>query len=199
MALSSSPDNFEIQYLVGVVKITIPGQKNSKQMLLLGAWLIYWLFIFAIILIMGWFVVSAFQSGESNFFLIILSAAIFFATLTWGMRGLAAAYVLFWQIAGVDTIEISDTIVRIRKKILGVSRIKVYERDKITSIKLGGPIIVPFAFTKFKFTSFDVAVTGRIIVTSKAKKREYLGLGLEFNQAEKVVAVIEKYLFPNHA
>ena len=199
MTLLSSSENFEIQYLMGVAKISTPGQRNPKQMWQLGFWLIYWLLFMILILFIDSQVIGAFQAGKINFFIILMGFAGFFAIFTWGFRGVAAAYVLFWQIAGLETLEISQNTLKVTKTIFGIGKTKEYERDKITSIKLGKAIIMPFAFTKFKSTSFDVSITGSILVNTEGKKTEYLGLGLEPKQAEKIVAVIQKQLFPNRA
>jgi len=199
MTLLSSSENFEVQYLMGVVKIATPGQKNPKQMWLLGAWLLYWLLFLAILLILGSQAVYAYKTRGVNIFSILLGFAVFFGLITWGMRGVAAAYVLFWQIAGLETLEISHNTLKITKTIFGIGRTKEYERNKITSVNLSKAIILPFAFTKFKSTSFDVAITGSILVKLDGRKTEYLGLGLESKQAEKIIAIIQKQLFPNHA
>ena len=129
MSSLSSSDKFEIQFLMGVAKVSIPGQRNSKQMLLLSFWLIYWLLILVFILFIGNQVINAFRAGQTNIFIFIMGFAAFFGTLTWGMRGMFAIYVLLWQIAGLETLEISHDTLKLRKTIFGVGKTKEFEKN----------------------------------------------------------------------
>lgn len=168
-------------------------------MLLLGFWLIYWLLILALILFFGGQIIGAFQAGKTDIFIFIMGFAVFFGILMWGVRGIFAAYVLFWQIAGLEILEISHNNLKVRKTIFGIGKTKQFEKDRIKSITVGNAIILPFAFTKFKSTSFDVAITGQILINSEGRKTEYLGLGLESQEAEKIINLLQKQLFSNRA
>lgn len=198
MTLFSPSENFEIEYLLGVARISTPGRKNPRQMLLLGFWLVYWLLVLIFFLFAGHLMVGVFQAGKGNTALLIFSVFAGFAVpLFWGIHGSIAAYVLFWQIAGLETLEIGHNSLKVRKTIFGIGKTREYKRDKIVSVELSSVITRHLAFTKFEFTSFNVAVTGPVLVRLEGRKGEYLGLGLEPQEAEKIVAVIQKQLFPS--
>jgi hypothetical protein len=188
--------------VVGSTKITIPGQKKANELILLGSWLLFWLLVLALILMIFYQMVSgAYQEGNFLAFCILIPLMLL-SILSWGVHGILGIYLFFWQIAGLETIEASRTALKIRRTIFGIGRTKEYERDKIISISLGGPDMMPFAFLKFKSTQFQLPITGPVIVNVKIRDREvaeHLGLGLRQDQAERVIALLRQRLFPDKA
>ncbi len=188
---------------MGIVRISTPGQKNAKQLSFLGAWLLFWLLVLALLVMIGYQVtIGAYQKGTFDFSSICLLLPLTLGAFVWGMGGVFAANVFLWQIGGLETIEASHNVLRIRWSIFGIGRTRVYELDKIKSIKLGTEMTMPFAFLKFKSARFEVPMYGPILVGVRGKKTEYtdrLGLGLSPEEAEKVVRILQQQLFPNHA
>jgi len=203
MTLLSPSENSKIEYSMGVVRISIPGQKNAKQLFLLGAWLLFWLFVLALLITIGYQVITgAYKEGTFDFSAICMLLPLTLGTFVWGMWGVFAANVFLWQFGGLETIEASRNALRIRRSIFGIGRTRVYEPDRITSVRLGTEMTMPIAFLKFKSARFEVPAYGPILVGLKGKKMEFtdrLGLGLRPEEAEKVVKILQQQLFPNHA
>ena len=203
MTLLSSSENSKIEYLMGAVRINTPGQKNAKQLLLLGAWLLFWLLVLALILIIGYQVTTgAYEKGTFDFSSICILLPLTFGVLVWGLRGVFAAYIFLWQVGGLETIEASHNVLRIKRAIFGIGRTRVYESDKIINISLGTETTMPFPFLRFKSAKFEVPISGPILVGLQGRKTKYtdhLGLGLSPEEAEKVVRILQQQLFPNHA
>ena|SRR5690349_12111101 len=193
-------ESFETDYANGIFRIRIPGQKRTKLLFLLGAWLLFWLLVLTCMLAISYGASKAiFQEGRINFFPMILLIPLTLGMLVWVFQGVVATYTFFWEIAGKDIIVIGKNILTIQKTIFGIGRRREYERDRIINITLTGAITFPFAFLRFKFAQFEVPITGQISVSLKGVKTEYLGLGLEQEQAEKIIAIIQKQLFPDRA
>jgi hypothetical protein len=152
MTLLSPSENLEIQYLMGVVNISISGKNNDKQKFLLGSWLLFWALVLLFPLTIAYQVISGnFQrEGIPNSSLVILGVVSMLGIFFWGMRGVLAAYVLFLKIAGLETLEISRNGLKIRKSIFGIGKTKEYKKENITSIKLGTENINAFCIYKIQ-------------------------------------------------
>ena len=202
MGSSISVENFRTEYLMNTLKIEIPGRRNSNELFLLTSWLIYWLLILILI-------ITAFVDADkiSNFvgiksltsatagMRVVLSFSLFF----WGARGIFGLYAFLWKIAGLDTLEANHSLLKIKKSIFGIGQEKEIPQSEIIRIKYKEPTTFPLAFLKFKFARFDIQIVGPIAISMKGKT-QYFGLGLEREQAEKLVDMLQKQLsLINHA
>ena len=188
---------------MGIVRISTPGRKNTKQLFLLGTWVLFCLALLMWMLVIGYQVtIGVDEKGAFDFSSICMLLPLTLAMLVFGMWGVFAAYLFLWQFGGLETIEASSDILRIRKSIFGIGRTRTYESDKIKSIRLGTESTLPIAFLRFKFAQFEVPASGPILVGIKGRKMEYtdyLGLGLKLEEAENVVRILQQQLFPDRA
>jgi hypothetical protein len=201
MTLISPSENSKIEYSMGMVQISTTGQKNTKQLFLLGTWVLFCLLLLAGMLVIGYQVtIGSNVKGTFDFSSICMLLPLTLAVLVFGMWGVFAAYLFLWQFGGIEKIEVSHDILRIRKSIFGIGRTRIYESDKIISIRLGTEATLPIAFLRFKFAQFKVPASGPILVGIKGRKMEYtdyLGLGLKSEEAEKIVRILQQQLFPD--
>jgi hypothetical protein len=203
MTLLSPSENSKIEYSMGLVRISIPSQKNPQQLFLRGVWLLFWLLVLTLLVMIDYQgITDAYEKGTFDFSSICMLLLWALGALGWGLWGSFTANIFLWQLGGLETIEASHNVLRIRRSVFGIGRTKVYEPYQITSIKLGTNTTLPIAFLKFESASFDVPAYGSILVGLKGNRMEFtdrLGLGLRPEEAEKVVKILQQQLFPNHA
>jgi hypothetical protein len=203
MTLLSPSENSKIEHSMGMVRISTPGRKNTKQLFLLGTWILFCLLLLAWMLAIGYQVTLGADKKETfDVSLICFLLPLILAMLVFMMWGVFAAYLFLWQFGGLETIEVSHNLLRIRKSVFGIGRTRIYETDRIKSIRLGTEAKLPIAFLRFKFAQFEVPASGQILVDIKGKKMDYtdyLGLGLKLDEAEKVVKILQQQLVPERA
>ncbi len=112
-------------------------------------------------------------------------------------RIILAIYLFVWEISGFESVKISPLSIKVDRRILGLLRTKEYESENITSVRVAEILTFPFAFTKFKFTSFEVPYLGPIALTYKGKIIR-IGLGLDQESGRTVVAAIHQR-FPQYS
>ncbi len=203
MTLLSPSENSKIEYAMGLVRINIPSQKNPRQLFLRGVELLFWLLVLTLLVMIDYQgITDAYEKGTFDFSSIGMLLLLALGALGWGLWGSFTANIFLWQLGGLESIEASQHLLRIRRSVFGIGRAKVYEPNQITSIKLGTNMTLPIAFLKFTSASFDVPAYGSILVGLKGNRMEFterLGLGLGPEEAEKVVKILQQQLFPNHA
>ena len=187
-------EDYQISYLLGTVEITIPGKRNGKQLLILGLFVIYSLIfstLFAAILIT--MASKALHEGKiEGWYLLLLPLAIGLIGTIW--RGFTAGYLFLWQFGGVEKIEVLPSALRIQKAIFGVCRTRDYPREQINTVSLATPQKTLLAFTNLPSTQFTVERTGPLYIQYGKTKRDFFGLGLDLQQAEKIVVILKQRL-----
>ena len=189
-------DDHKMEYRSGIAYIQIPGRRNPKELTWIGGWLVFWLVIFAVIFaILLNFLMSDFQDGGLALSSLPIALFLVFGMVFWGSRGIHAARAFLWQIAGLETLEISRDLLKIRKTIFGIGAAREYRKDQIKSVSVVQPATAPLEFLKIQSKQFEVPVTGPIEVRILDRKPEFLGFGLQEGTAEKLRGVIQKQLF----
>lgn len=193
-------ENLKVDYLPEMVQIHISGKKNIQQLSSLWAWLLFALVVWGFMFMIGYQVFSGISRERTfNPLALCMIPTLIMAILVWGIQIAFGVYVIFWQRAGLEILEVSHAKLKIKRTIFGIGRTWEYTRDRITSIQLRGEAMMPFAFLKSKSAMILVPIAGQVAIGFRAKEKEYfdqLGLGLTQAQAEKVVGILRKQLFP---
>lgn len=193
-------ENLKVDYLSGIVRISILGKKNIQQLSTLWAWLLFALLVWGFMFMIGYQVFTGIARERTfNPFALCMIPALIMAILVWGLQIAFGVYVIFWQRAGLEILEVSHAKLKIKRTIFGIGRTWEYTRDRITSIQLRGEAMMPFAFLKSKSAMILVPIAGQVGIGIIVKEKEYfdqLGLGLTQAQAEKVIGILRTQLFP---
>ncbi len=200
MTLSLLSKKPKIKPIPGGVRIVIPGRIKVRDFLLLSIWVCLCLCLLYIALVIG-FPKIFINLGDFSFAFIVRLFAIpvfvipvVFLSITGGW----AAYLLLWQIGGVERIEASPSFLKIKKSLFGIGRTRMYASEEITVINLGKEQLFEIPFGRYKFMQVEVPETGPIIFGVKGKKHgisNYLGMGLKPQEAEKIVGILREQIF----
>ena len=200
MHVTVPSEGYTVEYLVDSIRVTIPGRKEKGQLGWLGAWLVFWLFglagigyLFSIV----W--PNTFAGERVNFVLLFVLMLLVFSLLYWVLTRLLALYAFFWQIAGVEVVEISPRQLIVRKAIFGIGRTETYRREEISGVTVRRPRTLPLVFSQIRGTMVEVPVIGPVLVHLTERRVVYIGLGLEKEQGEAVGQLIQQQIFPNRA
>lgn len=187
-------EDYQVSYLLGTVEIKIPGKKKPKQLVLLGLYLLYSLMIIPFFLsFLAAILINVFHDGKlSGWSLLLIPLIIGLMILSW--KGIVAGYFFLWQLGGVEIIQVLPGVIKIRKSIFGIGRTQEYGREQIKALSLAAPSTISLAFTKFRFTQFELVSSGPIYMQYGERKRAFFGYGLDMNQAEKIAAILKQRL-----
>lgn len=188
-------EDYQVTYLPGTVEIRILGKKRSKQLILMGSYLIYWLFVLAIFVF--FFLILrgvAFREGGITYLTILQYLFFPLALLVWGAFGLIAVREILWQIGGMETMEVDAGSLRIRRTIFGIGRTREFVRGKIENITVIPAKIITLPFVKFMESPFKVEFLGPAKIDFEDRAPEYVGLGLDEEQAKKIAVILKQRL-----
>jgi hypothetical protein len=191
-------DDYKMEYRSGTAYIELAGRRNPKELALMAGWLVFWLVVFAVIFaILLNFLMSDLQDGQFEFSSLPISIFLVFGLIFWASRGIPAWRAFLWQIGGLERLEISRDLLKIRKTVFGIGTAREYRRDQIKSVSVVQPAAAPLEFLKIQSKPFEVPVTGPIEVQLLDRKPEFIGFGLKEATAETLRAAIQKQLFPD--
>lgn len=174
---------YTIEYPIGAVSITIPSSKKVSLPLL--AWTLMWL---VVIPLLGYLLATNIKtlSGLNLAVVVVMLIVILF-------RIAPALYLLAWQIAGHETVEITAQAVTLRSQIAGIGRTREYSAEDIGGLYAAPPQSREFSFLRFGLGSFEVRSTGPIVLIYKGKKITF-GLSLDYEGGRSLVMAVHQRL-----
>ncbi|WP_119390469.1 hypothetical protein [Taklimakanibacter lacteus] len=160
------------------LRITIPAEIQPKGMMFMCLWLTIWVIAEAIIafeLLTGEPTDRSFVSGP------LLS---YFWFAMWTVAGMSMIYTLLWQVVGKEIIELSSTLLRLRKRILFFS----LSRDfAVSSIRNMRPISPRPKDANNKNTLSHLSFRDGAITFDYGRTTRYLGQDLNEAEAQYVI------------
>jgi hypothetical protein len=183
MSVYVSATPYTIEYPIGSVAITIPGSKKISRPLL--AWTLMWLVVFPLL---GYLLVTNIKTltGMNLAVVVIMLVVILF-------RIAPALYLLAWQIAGQETLEITPQAITLRSQIAGIGRTREYSAESIGGLYAAPTGSREFSFLRFGLGSFEVRSTGPIVLIYKGKKITF-GLSLDYEGGRSLVTAVHQRL-----
>jgi hypothetical protein len=184
MSFYSPTPPYTIEHPFGNVVITIPSAKELSIPLVV--WTLMWLILFPWLGYQFLSNVNTSLSGANWVLMVILLGGILF-------RVYPALYLLAWQIAGKETLEITPQSVKVTSRIMGIGRPREYEAEHLKGIRVVSPGSRQFSFLRFGLASFEIQSAGPIALVYKGKL-VYLGLSLGYNSGKAIVDAIHQHL-----
>lgn len=184
-----------IQSLPGGTQVEIRGKRNGRELLLLSAWLAFWLMcegmIFALLLIeLGRFQ----QEGRISLMPLPVTLFLMMGLVFWASRGVPAWRAFLWQLGGKETLEISRGLLKTRRTVFGIGPAREYRTGQVQEVSVVEPKKHALDFFKLRGKPVEVPVTGRISLQMDGQKPHYAGYGLETSPANQVSALIQRQL-----
>jgi hypothetical protein len=160
------------------LEIVVPARRNLFITLFLGLWLCGWLF--------GEIMVPAsfFRGGPHK------EPALFavFWLVLWTVGGGFAMYVFWWTLAGKERILVSPSGLSIKRDLFGMGRIREYDRQHISDLRVSPNSYNPFDFRGgLQFWG----VGGGVIAFDYGAATVRFGAALEEGEAKSVIAQIK--------
>lgn len=182
---------FSVETLETGTCITIPSRKNWFAIAFLGFWLMGWAFgEIAVLGVVGTSIFAALSGkateasagflGVSGFLLIWLAG--------WTVGGGFALYTFFWQVAGKEVIEVSNSAITIAQKIFSFSRPKEYESTHIQALRVSPPI--QSMFSPWSNAGRFWGIGDGLIAFDYGAKTYRFGSGLDEAEAKMILSEI---------
>jgi hypothetical protein len=159
-------NNRNIYDKISIVQ-TKPFQKNYFHLSMLGV-------VFIVLVILGFYLRSFFETDIMEFFILLLISAPLFLFFLYQFFHFLVLFI------GKEIITISQDKIIVRNEIKGIGKNKVYETAKIESVLL----------CPEKFTDFDKG----FIWIKHGKKYHSFGKGIDPDQAIKILDVVREHI-----
>ncbi len=168
--------------LLDSLKITIPSQKQWFQILFMGFWLIGW--AFGEVTVVGSLLSGKGFGGPSLFMIAWLGG--------WTIGGGYAIYILFWQLAGNEIIEVSNSGITTSRSILGFGLFpKEYSSEYIKALRISASVNANDVFGWSRASRF-YGIGGGIIAFDYGAKTVNFGAGIDEAEAKQILAEIQQ-------
>ncbi len=183
MSVYVSATPYTIEYPIGSVAITIPGSKKISLPLL--AWTLMWL---VVIPLLGYLLLTNIKTLSGLNLAVVVGGLVVII-----IRIAPALYLLAWQVAGHEALEITPQAITNRSQIAGIGRTRVYSAEDIGGLYAAPPQSREFSFLRFGLGAFEVRSTGPIVLIYKGKKITF-GLSLDYEGGRSLVSAIHQRL-----